>query len=285
MLLLRTTPGLKALGQRSFLHAFKINTRHVLNRHCPLPSQAPFALTCVSSRRNASSFSFIDKLPGPVRSLIPVVGTASLLFFVAAPVLLVFLPPVCIGAMLYLRRRTRQRAQMFEHRWTDLASYHLSYQTAREAATEQDTLKRLVMRRVSEAIQDNEHGIASSLGFKVSSDAKSNEKDEYFKQDEFQRSHLALGDVHGIEEDWRVSPQGIAQNMTVYTMSLVDRNRDGLKVADVNIVVKSRVGSSIQRTKDVRIELTSAVGVAKQNFVLDGNTADGEGQIIDIKKR
>jgi hypothetical protein len=211
-------------------------------------------------------------------------GTAGLLFFVAAPALLVFLPPVVLGALFLLRRARRQRAALFEKRWTEMASYHLTYQSEQAALNEQDTLKRLVMRRLAEAIQDNENGIAKRLGFIVPSTLR-NPNDERELQAQFQRSHLALGDIRSIEEDWRVSAQGIAQGMTVYTLALEDKNRDGLKVADVDIVVKSRIGNANRRTKDVRIEVNPAVGIGSQRFVLEGATGDGEGEIIDIEKR
>ena len=228
--------------------------------------------------------SFFTNLPGPIRTILPVMATAGLLFFVAAPALLVFLPPVVLGALFLLRRARRQRAALFEKRWNDMASYHLTYQSDQAALNEQDTLKRLVMRRVAEAIQDNENGIAKRLGFIVPSTLR-NPNNEQEVQAQFQRSHLALGDIRSIEEDWRVSAQGIAQGMTVYTLALVDKNRDGLKVADVDIVVKARLGNGNRRTKDVRIEVNPAVGIGSQRFVLEGATGDCEGEIIDIKKR
>ncbi|KAF5093520.1 hypothetical protein D0Z00_004020 [Geotrichum galactomycetum] len=234
--------------------------------------------------RSTSSGSFFENLPGPIRTILPVMGTAGLLFFVAAPALLVFLPPMVLGALFLLRRARRQRAALFEKRWTEMASYHLTYQSEQAALNEQDTLKRLVMRRVAEAIQDNENGIAKRLGFIVPSTLR-NPNDERELQAQFQRSHLALGDIRSIEEDWRVSAQGIAQGMTVYTLALEDKNRDNLKVADVDIVVKARVGNANRRTKDVRIEVNPAVGIGSQRFVLEGATGDGEGEIIDIKKR
>lgn len=248
--------------------------------------------TEVIQLRHASSMgkSFLDKLPGPIRSLLPVVGTAGLLFFVAAPALLVFLPPVCLGAMIYLRQIRRKRASLFEKRWTEMASYHMTLQSEQAALNEQETLKKMAMRRVAEAIQDNESGIAERLGFKVASPKSDREMSVEEKATLFNRSHLALSDVRSIEEDWRVSPQGIAQSMTVYTLSLVDKNRQNLKVAEVDIVVKSRLGSKAarsfpSRTKDVRIELTSAVGTSKKHFVLDGPDSEGEGKVIDVKKR
>lgn len=73
-----------------------------------------------------------------------------------------------------------------------MASYHMTYQSDLAALNEQETLKRLVMRRVAQAIQDNEHDIAITLGFSDKG------KDE---QDSFYRSHLGLSDIHSIEED------------------------------------------------------------------------------------
>lgn len=179
---------------------------------------------------------------------------------------------------------------MFETRWTELASYHLTVQSEQAALNEQEALRKLAIRRVSEAIQDNESGIATKLGFKVASGGG----ESISREDQanlFNRSHLALSDISSIEEDWRVSAQGIAQSMTVYRMALVDKNRENLKVADVDVVVKSRPPPSSRSTsppsrmKDVRIELTSAVGISKQHFVLDGPEGDGEGRVIDVKKR
>lgn len=171
-----------------------------------------------------------------------------------------------------------------------MASYHMSVQSDQAALNEQDTLKKMVMRRVAEAIQDNESGIATKLGFRVTSSDSSQDMSDEERASLFKRSHLALSDVRSIEEDWRVSPQGIAQSMTVYSLSLVDKNRQNLKVAEVEIVVKSRPGSKDSRsfpsrTKDVRIELTSAVGASKQHFVLEGPDHESEGKIIDVKKR
>lgn len=239
-----------------------------------------------SSRASSLASSFYSKLPAPLKSLLPIVGTASLLFFVAAPALLVFLPPVAVASMLYLRRARRLRARLYEQRWGELASYHLTVQSAAAAVNEQATLKRVVMRRLAEAIQDNRGGIATRLGFKVDDDGRD-------ASALFNRSHLALGEVRKIEEDWRVSAQGLAQSLTVYTMALVDKNRNNLQVGDVDIVVKSRPakdGAQGRRaapgtTKDVRIEVTSAVGASKAHFVIDGPDGDGEGSVIDIKKR
>lgn len=266
--------------------------------HQRRPSPAPVAVsgprTLTPTRfKSSSSSSFYDKLPGPIKSLLPVVGTASLLFFVAAPALLVFLPPVFLGSMLYLRRVRAKRAKLFEQRWTEMASYHLTVQPAQAAINEQDALKRIVMRRLAEAIQDDEGGIATRLGFKVASSGSSADMSDEERSNVFQRSHLALGEVRKIEEDWRVAAQGIAQSMTVYTLSLIDKNREGLKVADVDIVVKSRPGSksstapggSRSGTKDVRIEVTSAVGASRSHFVIDGPEAEGDGKVIDIKKK
>lgn len=236
-----------------------------------------------SNRSNqSSSFSLFNNLPAPLQSILPIVGVAGLLFFVAAPLLLIVLPPVFLGAYIYMRNLKAKRKDLFEKRWSDMASYHMVYQSDRAALNEQETLKKLVMRRVSQAIQDNEHEIATKLGFKVSS-AEKNGKFSFLSDDSqnlFDRSHLALSDIHSIEEDWRVSAQGIAQSMTVYSLGLVDKNRDYLPIADVNIVVRTRnpkSGSDIDpsrtgsfsRTRDVRIELVSTVGVKKQFFVLD----------------
>lgn len=269
-----------AASKPSFFHIAYINAA----RQHQLPSLARPGAAVQLRWRSTSSASIFEKMPGPIRTILPVMGTAGLLFFVAAPALLVFLPPVVLGALFLLRRARRQRAALFEKRWTEMASYHLTYQSEQAALNEQDTLKRLVMRRVAEAIQDNENGIAKRLGFIVPATIN-NPNDEREMQAQFQRSHLALGDIRSIEEDWRVSAQGIAQGMTVYTLALVDKNRDGLKVADIDIVVKGRIGNANRRTKDVRIEVNPTVGLGSHRFVLEGAVGEGEGEIIDIKKR
>ncbi|VVT45991.1 uncharacterized protein SAPINGB_P000992 [Magnusiomyces paraingens] len=255
-----------------------------------------------SSPSNAAfPFSVFNNLPTPVQSILPIAGIAGLLFLVAAPLLLIILPPVFLASYIYVRRLRSKRQDLFEKRWSDMASYHMVTQTERAALNEQEALKKLVMRRVVQAIQDNEHGIAKKLGFKVSTDEANEGK--VSDRELFNRSHLALTDIHSIEEDWRVSPQGIAQNMTVYALGLVDKNRDNLPVADINIVVRTRTPKNAlgapargNRTQDVRIELVSSIGgVAKKLFVLDGGSSNsGNGgsfsggssdEVIDVKAR
>lgn len=281
------------------------NTSLISSHHCfsttsNFPASGHSALFGSSRSRRprnpspASSgfpFSYFNALPTPIQSILPIAGIAGILFLVAAPLLLIILPPVFLASYLYVRRLRSKRLDLFEKRWSDMASYHMVNQTEKAALNEQEALKKMVMRRVVQAIQDDENGIAKKLGFKVKS-SKANDDKELFN-----RSHLALTDIHSIEEDWRVSAQGIAQSMTVYSLGLVDKNRDNLPVADVNIVVKTITPKSTtggrSRARDVRIELVSGVGgVSKKLFVLDAPSSasgsggsQGEDQIIDVKAR
>lgn len=268
---------------------FILNRNSIYRNQFPTTSIIPPQL-CQSrgvfsrgGRRKGSMFSY---LPVPLQSFLPIVGIVGLLFFVAAPFIMLILPPLFLGGMLYMRRMNAIRKATFEKRWNDMASYHMLYQTNTAAMNEQEALKKMATRRVVEAVQDNEQGIAEALGFPVASNDSAADEELIYK-----RSHLALTDITGIEEDWRVSPQGIAQNMTVYTMTLVDKNRDATPIAKVNIVVKVKqpVGfREANKEQDVRIEVET-LGLRKHMFVLDGpsNEAESDSQprIIDVKSR
>lgn len=263
-------------------------------------SYSPTNLARQSSQRNRVGgsnrgvFSTIfNALPKPLQSFLPIAGAAGVLFFVAAPFLILVLPPLILVGIIYFRRLQAIRRSLFEKRWDERASYHMSYQSSKVAFDEQEALKKMVMRRVAQAIQDNEHNIASNLGF--DSDVKSKESPE--SAEYFTRSHLGLSDIHSIEEDWRVSAQGMTQFLTVYSLGLVDKNKNDKLIADVNIVVKTQtegIGkkSSMMsdRKRNVRIELVSLNGLKKHLYVLDGpeNGDDYSGSddpVIDVEAR
>lgn len=244
------------------------------------------------SPQSTSPLKFIfNTLPTPVKSFLPIAGAAGILFFVAAPLLILVLPPLVLVGILYFRRLRAIRKSLFEKRWNEMASYHMKYQSDKVAFDEQEALKKLVMRRIAEAIQDNEHDMAKNLGFKLNSGATDGGEDVY------NRSHLGLTDIHSIEEDWRVSPQGMTQFMTVYSLGLVDKNRSEKKIADVNIVVRtqnSEAGNKTgmpfgNKTRDVRIEIVSHNGFKKNLYVLEGSDKENvdweDGPVIDVQAR
>ncbi|CCA39720.1 Hypothetical protein PP7435_CHR3-0766 [Komagataella phaffii CBS 7435] len=140
-------------------------------------------------------------VPDPLKVLIGLVGTASLLFVVAAPLLFVILPPILLGGYFTTRLRLRRIESQMQQRWQRALSSSLKFTPRDDLTVSQIELSRAVLDRLVLAVDDNEQHLKDLLGLKVDQDGV--------------LPRLALGEAERIEYDSRYSSPGVEEILMV----------------------------------------------------------------------
>ncbi|ANZ73368.1 BA75_00473T0 [Komagataella pastoris] len=213
-----------------------------------------------SSRSNKK---FNQLIPDPLKVLIGLVGTASLLFVVAAPLLFVILPPILLGGYFTTRLRLRRTENQMQQRWQRALSSSLKFTPRDDLTVSQIELSRAVLDRLVLAVDDNEQHLKDILGLKVDQDGI--------------LPRLALGEVGRIEYDSRYSLPGVEEILMVLFFPLTDGKH---KLANV---IVSLAGNSLSPSESRKMVLEIQAGNFVRPVFITNDRQFEDDLVIDVK--
>ncbi|AOA63318.1 hypothetical protein KP2612_003804 [Komagataella phaffii] len=202
-------------------------------------------------------------VPDPLKVLIGLVGTASLLFVVAAPLLFVILPPILLGGYFTTRLRLRRIESQMQQRWQRALSSSLKFTPRDDLTVSQIELSRAVLDRLVLAVDDNEQHLKDLLGLKVDQDGV--------------LPRLALGEAERIEYDSRYSSPGVEEILMVLFFPLTDG-----KHRLANVVV-SLAGNSLSPSESRKMVLEIQVGNFVRPVFITNDRQFEDDLVIDVK--
>lgn len=227
--------------------------------------------------RPPSTLSLIWHLiPDPLKLLIAIMGTASFIMFIAAPLILIVLPPLFIGGYLTSRYWLKKRSKDMEGRWENLLKTHLTYEGSE---LDQMKLKDFTLERLVDAFETNEEGIADF--FEGSS---SDNQHHSFS------SRFELTGIETIDQDFRISKLGIQESISVMSFGLIDKDSRVGRIATVILTLRpKRVTTLLEAhtsSQDAVIEIKPVFNAFGKSFILNKGSDFGNSfsdRIIDIK--
>ncbi|CAN6622803.1 hypothetical protein TRVA0_009S00870 [Trichomonascus vanleenenianus] len=220
-------------------------------------------------------YEIYNERPGPIRKLLNYVpapiklfgvmaGSAAVLLFVATPLLIIATPPLCLAVWWYGRKLAKMRQDLYNQRWNNMGSYHLTFND-RESAIDGFTTGQLPNRakhRILAALEHNEQGISSDLGLDYNMSSV--------------RQLVKFTPVESIHQDFKGSSQGFKEEMEVSTYGLLN---NGYRRGDVTLVVVHKSTSSDSK---MRIEIETA----RSRYVLENDPYDNDSDVtIEVKGR
>lgn len=206
-------------------------------------------------------------IPAPIKSFGIVAGTAAVLFFVAAPLLIIAAPPLCLGLWWYGRKLRRIQKALYDERWGKMGAHHFTAAEDLFGGQLDNSIPDKARNRIFKALVNNENGMAGTLGY---------------GQDEDAFNQLKFTDVESIHQDFKGSTQGFQEEMEISTYGLIDVINDE-RIANVTVISQRQLAS---RKAKMRIEVQSLTPRPVE-FVFNGNddTASDEDVIIEVNSK
>lgn len=233
-----------------------------------LPPSRAFASSTAYSRQSrgyvygqSAGSRLWSMVPAPVKSVGLIAGATATVFFIGVPILIIFGPPLMLGAWWYTRKLRRLASQLKLQRWNTVESdsyFSFTDKINRAMGIEASHSEQLARNRVLRAVEDNEQSIAEGLGLGTGFDAGGYNTSESIRR-------LGFTPVESIQHDVRNDDQ-----MEVVSFGLVDKPSQA-RIATVNMVVWSRGIKS--GNKRMRVEVKTS-GLWPRTYVLEGFNND-----------
>lgn len=241
-------------------------------------SSLQFARPPRFNARPPSTFSLVWHLiPDPLKLLLGIMGTVSFIMFIAAPVILIVLPPLFLGGYFASRYWLRKRSSDMEGRWDNLLKTHLTYEGSE---LDQIRLQDFTLERLVDAFETNEQGITDFFDGGRSENSQHHSYSSRFK----------LTGIETIDQDFRVSKLGIQESISVMSFGLTDKDSRIGRIATVVLTLRpKRVTNLLELnslSQDAVIEIKPIFNALGKSFILNtgsDSSRDSPDKIINIK--
>jgi len=252
---------------------FKFNSNY--SRQFSTTSMTNFTRPPRFNARPPSTISLIWHLiPDGFKIFLALMGTASFIMFIAAPLIIIILPPLFIGGYFASKFWIRRRNNDMKKRWDNMLKTHLTYEGSE---LDQIRLKDFTLERLVDAFETNEQGITDFF------DSKSDSQHHSFS------SRFKLTGIETIDQDFRISKMGIQESISVMSFGLIDKDSRIGRIATVVLTLRPRNITSLLEVgnleQDAVIEIKPVFNAFGKSFFLNtksGFSKNSSDRIIDI---
>ncbi|CCH45202.1 hypothetical protein BN7_4783 [Wickerhamomyces ciferrii] len=225
--------------------------------------------------RPPTTFSLIWHLiPDGLKMILAIMGTASFILFIAAPLIVIVLPPLAVGGYFAMKYWLKKRRGDMDSKWRNLLNTHLTYEGA---DFDQIQLKNFTLERLIDAFETNENGITEFFN-------DSKEQHHSF------HSRFELTGIETIDQDFRISKMGIQETISVLSFGLKDKDSRMGRIATVILTLRPKQIRNLldqgPLQQDAIIEIKPLFNAFGKSFILNTNSefdSKHSPEIIDVR--